>query len=86
MHRLISQNTITVPANKNIAIFGATNATTVVGRGSVAGDMFKVSAGSILSMTQNEGDGSTEIGKLLLKVIKTMELQPMDRSFSRSWR
>lgn len=57
-------DTITVPANKNIAIFGATNATTVVGRGSVAGDMFKVSAGSILSMTQNEGDGSTEIGKL----------------------
>lgn len=56
--------TITVPANKNIAIFGATNATTVVGRGSVAGDMFKVSAGSILSMTQNEGDGSSEIGKL----------------------
>ena len=36
-------DTITVPANKNIAIFGATNATTVVGRGSVAGDMFKVS-------------------------------------------
>ena len=57
-------DTITVPANKNIAIFGATNATTVVGRGSVAGDMFKVSAGSILSMTQNEGDGSSEIGKL----------------------
>lgn len=57
-------DTITVPANKNIAIFGATNATTVVGRGSVAGDMIKVSAGSILSMTQNEGDGSTEIGKL----------------------
>lgn len=57
-------DTITVPANKNIAIFGATNATTVVGRGSVAGDMFKVSAGSILSMTQNEGEGSTEIGKL----------------------
>lgn len=57
-------DTITVPANKNIAIFGATNATTVVGRGSVAGDMFKVSAGSILFMTQNEGDGSTEIGKL----------------------
>ena len=26
--------------------------------------MIKVSAGSILSMTQNEGDGSTEIGKL----------------------
>ena len=26
--------------------------------------MFKVSAGSILSMTQNEGDGSSEIGKL----------------------
>lgn len=57
-------DTITVPAKKNIAIFGATNATTVVGRGSVAGDMFKVSAGSILSMTQNEGDGSSEIGKL----------------------
>lgn len=60
-------DTITVPAKKNIAIFGATDATTattVVGRGSVAGDMFKVSAGSILSMTQNEGDGSTEIGKL----------------------
>ena len=57
-------DTITVPANKNIAIFGATNATTVVGRGSVAGDMFKVSAGSILSMTQNEGDGFSEIGKL----------------------
>ena len=57
-------DTITVLANKNIAIFGATNATTVVGRGSVAGDMFKVSAGSILSMTQNEGDGSSEIGKL----------------------
>ena len=57
-------DTITVPANKNIAIFGATNATTVVGRGSVAGDMIKVSAGSILSMKQNEGDGSTEIGKL----------------------
>ena len=57
-------DTITVPANKNIAIFGATNATIVVGRGSVAGDMFKVSAGSILSMTQNEGDGSSEIGKL----------------------
>lgn len=57
-------DTITVPANKNIAIFGATNATTVVGRGSVAGDLIKVSAGSILSMTQNEGDGSTEIGKL----------------------
>lgn len=57
-------DTIIVPANKNIAIFGATNATTVVGRGSVAGDMFKVSAGSILSMTQNEGDGSSEIGKL----------------------
>lgn len=57
-------DTITVPANKNIAIFGATNATTVVGRGSVAGDMIKVSAGSILSMTQNEGDGSSEIGKL----------------------
>lgn len=57
-------DTITVPANKKIAIFGATNATTVVGRGSVAGDMFKVSAGSILSMTQNEGDGSSEIGKL----------------------
>ena len=57
-------DTITVPAKKNIAIFGATNATTVVGRGSVVGDMFKVSAGSILSMTQNEGDGSTEIGKL----------------------
>lgn len=57
-------DTITVPANKNITIFGATNATTVVGRGSVAGDMFKVSAGSILSMTQNEGDGSSEIGKL----------------------
>lgn len=57
-------DTITVPANKNIAIFGATNATTVVGRGSVAGDMFKVSAGSILFMTQNEGDGSSEIGKL----------------------
>ncbi len=57
-------DTITVPAKKNIAIFGATDATTVVGRGSVAGDMFKVSAGSILSMTQNEGDGSSEIGKL----------------------
>ena len=57
-------DTITVPAKKNIAIFGATDATTVVGRGSVAGDMFKVSAGSILSMTQNEGDGSLEIGKL----------------------
>ena len=57
-------DTITVPAKKNIAIFDATDATTVVGRGSVAGDMFKVSAGSILSMTQNEGDGSSEIGKL----------------------
>ena len=57
-------DTITVPAKKNIAIFGATDATTVVGRGSVAGDMFKVSAGSILSMTQHEGDGSSEIGKL----------------------
>ena len=60
-------DTITVPAKKNIAIFGATDATTattVVRRGSVAGDMFKVSAGSILSMTQNEGDGSSEIGKL----------------------
>ena len=57
-------DTITVPAKKNIAIFGATDATTVVGRGSVAGDMFKVSAGSILSMTQNGGDGSSEIGKL----------------------
>ena len=57
-------DTITVPAKKNIAIFGATDATTVVGRGSVADDMFKVSAGSILSMTQNEGDGSSEIGKL----------------------
>ena len=44
-------DTITVPANKNIAIFGATNATTVVGRGSVAGDMFKVSAGSCLLYT-----------------------------------
>ena len=60
-------DTITVPAKKNIAIFGATDATTVVGRGSVAGDMFKVSAGSILSMTQNEGDGSSEIGKLYVE-------------------
>ena len=52
-------DTITVPAKKNIAIFGATDATTVVGRGSVAGDMFKVSEGSILSITQNEVDGSS---------------------------
>ena len=64
-------DTITVPAKKNIAIFGATDATTVVGRGSVAGDMFKVSAGSILSMTQNEGDGSSEIGKLSVEGNKT---------------
>ena len=55
-------DTITVPANKNIAIFGATNATTVVGRGR------KVTA-------------PQKSVNFLLKVIKTMELQPMDRSF-----
>lgn len=60
-------DTITVPANKNIAIFGATGLTTTIGRGSAAGDMFKVSAGSILSMTQNEGDGSAENGKLSIE-------------------
>ena len=57
---------ITVPENKNIAIFSAQGSETTVSRGTVTGDMFKVSPGSILSMTKNDGDGTTTIGKLLI--------------------
>lgn len=58
--------TITVPENKNIAIFSAQGSETTVSRGAVTGDMFKVNPGSILSMTKNDGDGTTTIGKLLI--------------------
>ena len=57
---------ITVPENKNIAIFSVQGSETTVSRGAVTGDMFKVSPGSILSMTKNDGDGTTTIGKLLI--------------------
>lgn len=57
---------ITVPENKNIAIFSVQGSETTVSRGAVNGDMFKVSPGSILSMTKNDGDGTTTIGKLLI--------------------
>lgn len=57
---------ITVPENKNIAIFSAQGSETTVSRGAVTGDMFKVNPGSILSMTKNDGDGTTTIGKLLI--------------------
>ena len=57
---------ITVPENKNIAIFSVQGSETTVSRGTVTGDMFKVSPGSILSMTKNDGDGTTTIGKLLI--------------------
>lgn len=57
-------DTITVPAKKNIAIFGVAGSTTTLGRGTAAGDMFKVSAGSILSLTENEGDDSQTTGRL----------------------
>ena len=57
---------ITVPENKNIAIFSVQGSETTISRGTVTGDMFKVSPGSILSMTKNDGDGTTTIGKLLI--------------------
>ncbi len=57
---------ITVPENKNIAIFSVQGSETTIRRGTVTGDMFKVSPGSILSMTKNDGDGTTTIGKLLI--------------------
>ena len=57
---------ITVPENKNIAIFSVQGSETTVSRGTVTGDMFKVRPGSILSMTKNDGDGTTTIGKLLI--------------------
>lgn len=57
---------ITVPENKNIAIFSVQGSETTVSRGTVTGDMFKVSPSSILSMTKNDGDGTTTIGKLLI--------------------
>ena len=53
---------ITVPENKNIAIFSVQGSETTISRGTVTGDMFKVSPGSILSMTKNDGDGTTTIG------------------------
>ena len=61
---------ITVPENKNIAIFSVQGSETTVSRGAVTGDMFKVSPGSILSMTKNDGDGTTTIGKLLINGAK----------------
>ena len=57
---------ITVPENKNIAIFSVQGSETTISRGTVTGDMFKVSPSSILSMTKNDGDGTTTIGKLLI--------------------
>lgn len=61
---------ITVPENKNIAIFSVQGSETTVSRGAVTGDMFKVSPGSILFMTKNDGDGTTTIGKLLINGAK----------------
>ena len=61
---------ITVPENKNIAIFSVQGSETTVSRGAVTGDMFKVTPGSILSMTKNDGDGTTTIGKLLINGAK----------------
>ena len=58
---------ITVPENKNIAIFSVQGSETTISRGTVTGDMFKVSPGSILSMTKNDGDGTTTIGKLSME-------------------
>lgn len=57
---------ITIPENKNIAIFSAQGSETSISRGTVTGDMFRVSAGSILSMTKNDGDGTTSVGKLVV--------------------
>ncbi len=57
---------ITIPENKNIAIFSVQGSETSISRGTVTGDMFRVSAGSILSMTKNDGDGTTSVGKLVI--------------------
>lgn len=57
---------ITIPENKNIAIFSVQGSETSISRGTVTGDMFRVSAGSILSMTKNGGDGTTSVGKLVI--------------------
>lgn len=64
---------ITVPENKNIAIFSVQGSETTVSRGAVTGDMFKVSPGSILSMTKNDGDGTTTIVNFLSMELKLME-------------
>ena len=70
---------ITIPENKNIAIFSVQGSETSISRGTVTGDMFRVSAGSILSMTKNDGDGTTSVGKLVIDGAKADGTQA-DRS------
>ncbi len=60
----LENETIKIPENKNIAIFATEDTEVTIHRGTVAGDMFEVGSGSILSITLN--DVGTTDGKIVI--------------------
>ena len=62
----LENETIKIPSNRNIQIYGTENVTTTISRGTVTGDMFEIGANSVLSMTNNEGKETDTAGTIVI--------------------
>ena len=67
----LENETIKIPSNRNIEIYGTEGVTTTISRGTVAGNMFEVSANSVFSITHNEGEENDPVGEIVIDGAKS---------------